>query len=135
MYSVPSTSSILERVIRTMLPEKYHPREKAGMIKCCQSKKLSPLPMAGNQPNPTANNMISSRPTKKLGTERPRRAKILPKLSHWVLTFMADNIPSGIPRTMDMRKPAIPSLIELGRRARYISLTARDFSKEWPMSP
>ena len=85
-------------------------------MRCCQSQKPLPLPRTGSQPSPTPKMMMSIRPIKKLGTDRPRMAKTLPKLSHQVFTFMADRMPSGTPRLTEMRKAAMPSLRELGRR-------------------
>src|ERR671923_1905755 len=105
-----------ERVIRTMAPEKYQPRAKAGMTRWCQSlnqnvtqvdgspqiSALRPLPSTGSQPSSTPKMMISTRPTKKPGMDKPNRASILPQLSHQVFTFNADSMPNGTPRAIEI---------------------------------
>src|SRR5262252_3626649 len=47
MYSLPITSSMLERVSRKSEAAKYQPSATAGMIRCCQP----PWPLVGSQPS------------------------------------------------------------------------------------
>ena len=70
MYSLPSTSSMLERVRRSIDAAKYQPSATAGMITCRQS----PAPEVGSQRSHTENTRISTRPSQKPGMDSPRRA-------------------------------------------------------------
>src|SRR5262245_66354326 len=126
------TSSMPERVMRSIAPEKYQPSAKAGMIRYCQSRNqngshvegaphrkfVDPLPRTGSQPSSMPKMMIKTMPTKKPGMDSPTSAIILPRLSHQVFTFSADSIPSGTPITMEMTKAEKPSLSEFGNRSK-----------------
>src|SRR5205085_382355 len=97
MYSEPSTSSIDERVSRMCEAAKYQPSANAGMIRCS----ALPEPDDGSQPRYTENTRISTKPTRKDGSDSPSRANILPKLSQKRPTRTDDKMPLGIPISSD----------------------------------
>src|SRR5206468_2409089 len=126
------TSSMPDRVILSIAPEKYQPNAKAGMTRWAQSLNqnviqvdgsprttaLGPLPSTGNQPSWIPKMMIRTSPTKKPGIERPSNATILPALSHQEFTFSAESIPNGTPSASENRNAAKPSLSEFGSRSK-----------------
>src|SRR6185369_14507916 len=93
MYSLPRTSSMLERVSLSMDAAKYHPSARAGMTTWRQS----PAPDVGSHRSQTENTRISTSPSQKPGIERPSRATPFATLSHQVLTFTAEMMPAGTP--------------------------------------
>jgi hypothetical protein len=74
-----------DRARRVWAAANTHPSEKAGMIRFLQ---LS-APELGSQLRYTDRLRMSISPSQKLGNDRPRMAKILPKLSNHVLTRTA----------------------------------------------
>ena len=82
MYSLRSTSSMLERVRRSSEAAKYQPSASAGMTRLRQP----PCPLVGSQSSQTENTRISTSPSQKPGIDRPSSAMILPTWSHALLT-------------------------------------------------
>src|SRR5215467_7613832 len=70
MYSLPSTSSMLERVSLSIDAAKYHPSASAGMMTWRQS----PAPDVGSQRSQTENTRISTSASQNPGIESPSRA-------------------------------------------------------------
>ena len=114
MYSLSSTSSMLERVRRSIDAAKYHPSATDGISRCCQV----PLPAAGSQRSHTAKMLIITRPMKKLGTDSPNMATSLLALSQTVSTLTAATIPSGIPSTSDNSSATAARSSEFGSRSK-----------------
>src|SRR5438093_10225062 len=119
MYSLPRTSSMLERVSRSIDAAKYHPSARAGMTTCRQS----PAPEVGSHWSQTENTRIMTSPSQNPGMDRPSRATPLATLSHQVFTFTAEMMPAGMPMRSEMRVAASPRVSELGSRWKYSSLT------------
>src|SRR5438034_9839264 len=119
MYSLPSTSSMLERVSRSIDAAKYQPSATAGMTTCRQS----PAPEVGSQRSQTENTRISTSPSQKPGIDSPSSATPLATLSHQLLTLTAEMMPAGTPMSTEISVAARPSVSELGKRWKYSSLT------------
>src|SRR5215467_10562857 len=109
MYSLPITSSMLERVSRKSEAAKYQPSATAGMIRCCQP----PWPLVGSQPSHTENTKIITSPSQKPGTANPNSAITLPALSQTVLTLTAEISPAGMPMTKEISVAANANSSEL----------------------
>src|SRR6266704_7150526 len=119
MYSLPSSSSMLERVSRSIDAAKYQPSATAGMTTCRQS----PAPEVGSQRSQTENTRISTSPSQKPGIDSPSSATPLATLSHAVFTLTAEMMPAGMPMSSEMSVAASPRVRELGNRWKYSSLT------------
>src|SRR5437867_5018444 len=112
MYSLPSTSSMLERVSLSIDAAKYQPSASAGMTTWRQS----PEPEVGSHRSQTENTRISTRPSQKPGIERPSSATPFATVSQPLFTFTAEMIPAGMPIRSEMSVAANPSVSELGSR-------------------
>src|SRR5918999_3120236 len=112
MYSLPNTSSMAERARRMWAAVNTQPREKAGMMRLFQ---LS-APELGSQLRYTDRVRMSMRPTQKLGSDSPRMAKILTKLSNQVLTRTAEKMPTGEPIRSEMVIATVAKSNEAGNR-------------------
>src|SRR5438128_2360171 len=77
-YSLPRTSSMLERVNRSSDAAKYHPSATAGMTTLRQS----PEPDVGSQRSHTENTRISTSPSQNPGIDSPSSATPFAALSH-----------------------------------------------------
>ena len=78
-----------------------------------------PVPLVGSQPRLTAKIHIIIRPSQKLGTDWPSRAKILDEESKRVSRRTALNTPSGTPIRVARSREAPARLSVLGRRFHY----------------
>src|SRR5215467_4398566 len=119
MYSLPSTSSMLDRVSLSIDAAKYHPSASAGMMTWRQS----PAPEVGSQRSQTENTRISTSASQNPGIESPSNATPLARLSHQLLTLTAEMIPAGTPMSTEISVAARPRVNELGSRWKYSSLT------------
>src|SRR5206468_11955071 len=97
MYSLPRTSSMLERVSLNIEAAKYHPSASDGMTTCRQS----PAPEAGSHRSQTENTRISTSPSQKPAIERPSSATPFATVSHQVFTFTPEMSPAGTTTGMD----------------------------------
>ncbi len=112
MYSLRSTSSMLDRVRRKSEAAKYQPSATAGMIRFRQP----PCPLVGSQPSQTENTRIITSPSQNPGTAKPNSAITLPKLSQALLTLTAEMSPAGMPITKEISVAASASSSEFGSR-------------------
>src|SRR3989454_9248566 len=112
MYSLPSTSSMLERVSLSIDAAKYQPSANAGMMTWRQS----PAPEVGSHRSQTENTRISTRPSQNPGIDRPSSATPFATLSHQLFTFTAEMMPAGTPMSREISVAARPRVSELGSR-------------------
>ena len=119
MYSLRSTSSMLDRVSRSSDAAKYQPSATAGITRLRQP----PCPLVGSHSSHTENTRIITSPSQNPGTDRPSSAMVLPMWSHALLTRTAETMPAGMPITNEISVAASASSSEFGRRWKYSVLT------------
>src|SRR6266536_4499931 len=112
MYSLRSTSSMLERERRNSETEQYQPSATAGMIRLRQP----PCPLVGSHSSHTENTSIITSPSQNPGTAKPNSAMTLPTLSQALLTLTAEMSPAGMPITKEISVAASASSSEFGSR-------------------
>ena len=95
MYSLRSTSSMLDRVSRSSDAAKYQPSASAGITRLRQP----PGPLVGSHSSHTKNTSIITSPSQNPGTDRPSSTMVLPMWSHALLTRTAETMPAGMPIT------------------------------------
>src|SRR5438046_553401 len=111
MYSLRSTSSMLERVRRNSEAATYQPSASDGMIRCSGP----PMPLVGSQPSHTDKIRLIPSPSQNRGTARPNSASTWPALSQPLLTLTADMSPAGMPMMNEISVAAQRQLQRIGQ--------------------
>src|SRR6266849_6182565 len=140
-YSRPMTSNILERVTRAMTAAETPASVIDGSTRWVSRSngpplpRMSDMPFDGNQPSPSENVRISTRPSQKVGMLLPNRAPSIANRSNAESGRVAEITPADTPSTIDTSMLATARIAVFLNRSSTIVVTGARSSIERPRSP